>query len=138
MNAITKITKITKASLMVATLALVGIVSGTAVAQDCERPDHAAVERTVELTDTGVVMTLVGADADAIAAIQERAAEHDEREPRGPEGVVSETEFTDTGVQITLSSSDPEVVAQIQEHAEREPGERGGRGRGHRGPRTAE
>ena len=137
--------QITKISLMIATAGMLSFAAGSAFAQDrCdrgERPDRDAVERTVELTEDGAVMTIVGADEETIAHIQERAVEHEERGMRWADDATIETEFTDDGVQVTFSSTDPEIVARIQEHAEEGPrGHRGERGdgdgeRGERGER---
>ena len=123
--------QITKVALTIATLGLLSAVSSTAFAQDhCdrgERPDHASVERSFEFTETGAVMSVAGADDEAIADIQERAVDPEARDVRWAEDATVETEFTETGVQVTFSSTDPEVVARIQEHAADGPPERGGR-----------
>ncbi len=81
------------------------------------------VTRTVENVDNGVVITLAGTDADAVKAIQERAAK------RPVETVTN----TADGVKITITSPDSDEVKRLQK---RESGKGFGPGMGKgRGPR---
>ena len=82
----------------------------------------AGAQRTVTNLDSGVKITITGADPKLAAMIQEETAACPKPGclkdcPMQAKGVTRTVEKTDTGVVITATSSDLEMVKKLQEHA---------------------
>ncbi len=82
------------------------------------------IERSVENTTDGVIMTITSDDAEAVEHIQSKHQDG-EHFPEGPHAededapeVTHEVTLLDNGVQIKISSTDADFVAKLQERAE--------------------
>lgn len=76
------------------------------------------VDRKIEKTDKGVVITMTSTDADTVEKLQNRP-ERREDKIREDSKIQMTHENLENGVKITLSSDDAETVKKIQSHEEK-------------------
>lgn len=76
------------------------------------------VDRKIEKTDKGVVLTLTSTDAATVTKLQNGPERKEDKIPEDSK-IQMTHENLDNGVKVTLSSDDAETVKKIQEHEEK-------------------
>lgn len=88
------------------------------------------IEKTVEKTENGVVITLTSTESDVVEKIQNKEDKRSEK--LAEEGISISKTNLENGVQITLSGDTEEAIEKIQTRSEKmekcgQKGERGGK-----------
>lgn len=76
------------------------------------------VDRKIEKTDKGVVLTLTSTDAETVTKLQKGPERKENKIPEDSKIQMTHVNI-DNGVKVTISSDDAETVKKIQEHEEK-------------------